>query len=279
MHTSSAATRHFLRPGTPEYERPPVIETALGIQFNHLQRFSAVHYGAFHEAIRDDFPHSEDQSPLPAIIEKFPRLPESVTLDVAPYKLPRVWYMDKPDGHSFIQLQRDRIVFNWRKMESDEEDYPSYEENARRFIEAFDKFVAFAERYELGKVEPNLCEVIYVNFLSPSTTTSAVNLLHHVLVGQSWDSTAHVLPEPEESSFNRCFVINDNLGRLFAEASTVRKGDEEAIQLKLTARVIHDPESMESIRDTLEIAHNWVVNGFADLLDREYQENELGRIK
>ena len=150
-------------------------------------------------------------------------------------------------------------------------------DSAPRIIDAFDKFVDFAERYELGKVEPNLCEVIYVNFLRPSTTTCAVEFLHRVLVGQAWDSTAHALPVPEETSFNRSFVIKENLGRLFVEAATARRGEEEAVQLKLTARVIHDPESMESIRDTLEIAHNWVVNGFAELLDREYQDNELLR--
>ena len=108
---------------------------------------------------------------------------------------------------------------------------------------------------------------------------SAIDLLQQVLVGRTWDPTTHELPLPEASSFNRCFVINDNLGRLYAEAATAYRENEEAVQLKLTARVIHKSDSVVSICDTLEIAHNWVVNGFADLLDSDYQASELGRIK
>ena len=56
---------------TPDYDRPPVVETYLGVQFSPLVKFSIPHFGLYWAKIRDNYPDFQVQPLLPTVMEQF----------------------------------------------------------------------------------------------------------------------------------------------------------------------------------------------------------------
>src|SRR5207245_4516564 len=93
---------------TPDYERPPVVETYLGVQFVPLGRFSIPHFGLYWTKIRDTYPDFQAQPALGPVIERFgaehfvqPKL--GVELMSVPEV--RCWFTNKY-GRMLMQVQR-----------------------------------------------------------------------------------------------------------------------------------------------------------------------------
>ena len=56
----------------PKYEKPPVVETVLGLQFNPLSAFTNAHLGAFWQSLGvEAWPTVTDKPPLPRQEERF----------------------------------------------------------------------------------------------------------------------------------------------------------------------------------------------------------------
>jgi uncharacterized protein (TIGR04255 family) len=55
----------------PSYERPPVSEVVLSVQFASNPQFQIVHAGLFWQLVRDQFPNVSEQIPLQAVFETF----------------------------------------------------------------------------------------------------------------------------------------------------------------------------------------------------------------
>jgi uncharacterized protein (TIGR04255 family) len=196
--------------------------------------------------------------------------------------LGRVW-LTAESGAELIQVQSDRFLFNWRRRVS-ESKYPSYESNSAKFFEEFDGFRQFCREKQLPDPAPELCEVTYVNHIEPAKGETAMELAGTVFSGMRWERTDRFLPKPESFTFNRVFVIEDDgerLGRLYAEASMAlrRQGStaREFILLKLTARVNRRDDQGNTLADSMQLAHDWVVRGFADLTDRQTQKERWER--
>ena len=49
----------------PAFDRPPVTEVAIGVQFGTIQELRQPHFGLFWSRIRADYPQVQDQPPLP----------------------------------------------------------------------------------------------------------------------------------------------------------------------------------------------------------------------
>ena len=261
----------------PSFKNPPVVETALSIQFNEIAGFNNTHFGLFHqEEIKSDYPNVREQPRLERIIERFPgpmfsgRPRFQFENVVVPQ---RMWFVNEADTE-LIQLQPDRIVFNWRRKEDDRSDYPRYAANGPKCIGALSSFAKFCESHRLESPKPNLAEVAYVNHVLPRGSESAIETFAQLFEGLGWETTDKFLPvSPESALFNRVYVIGANRGRLFAEASIVPDaGSGGKVQFKLTARVNHDDEA-GSISDSLQLAHDWVVNSFLSLTTLEMQEH------
>src|SRR2546425_18159 len=101
----------------PKYRRPPVVETALGVQFAPLKSFSIPHFGLFWNAIRGDYPKQEMKPPLGNVVEDLaaPPAPDQIHLQLVSEPEARCWFLNA-GATELIQLQRDRFVRNWRKV-------------------------------------------------------------------------------------------------------------------------------------------------------------------
>lgn len=259
---------------SPEYERPPVIETALTIQFDELTGIGSVHFGRFHELVREDFPNAEDQPRVNRIVEPFPLRERKLgvkLVGIAP--LPRVWF-EAAEGRDLLQLQPDRLSYNWRKVP--DVPYPRYQTSARKFLRYLDLLIRFCADEGLPEIRPDLCEVVYVNHLRPERDETAIEVFFEAM-GIKQARRASCLPDPEGANFNQAYPIGDGIGRLYAEAAMARAEEGEFVVLNLTARV--KCAKGQDVEQALQLAHDWAVNGFASVIDRAFQKSRLGRTK
>lgn len=112
----------------PSFNRPPVVEVAVGIQFEAVERLRNPHLGLLWDRYRKEFPKLEERHARPPVSESFEAAP-------AGQRQVRLQMLDRPDvslvwfvseeGNELIQVQRDRFVFNWRRQPGDVE-YPRY---------------------------------------------------------------------------------------------------------------------------------------------------------
>jgi len=261
----------------PSFGHPPVIETALSIQFDELSNFKTTHFGMFYETVKDRFSIVEDQSRLAPVREVFPRVPrmQGIRFRANEGGPERVWYKEPKDGSRMLQLQPDRYVFNWCRK--DGEDYPRYETYLPACLAEFKHFSDWATKNDLGEVKPNLCEVTYINRLYARENESLIDFFGTVFTGLKWETSDGWLPQPpENASLNRVFVIEENRGRLYVETGFAVDGEgRDFILLKITARVNTNLEV--DLKESMDLAHLWVVKGFASLTSDHVQNERWKR--
>lgn len=260
----------------PDYENPPVTEVVCGILFNPIQSLLTPHFGLLWEKFKPDYPQCQEVSPLAPTIEKFDEPP---TLgiqwsDTPP--LPRVWFLDT-SGNAIIQIQRDRFHHNWKKAQPQDR-YPRYEVVVQSFQERFSCFETFLKEMKLEAVEPCQYEMTYINHIVQGQGWNTLSEIERVFPHLTWQAKAQrFLPSFETINWQTSFVLPNRIGRLHATISYgVIYQDVQPVpilQLELTARGIDNHKSLETMRDWFDLAHEWIVSGFADLTSEEIQNN------
>jgi uncharacterized protein (TIGR04255 family) len=247
----------------PKFKKPPVVETALGVQFAPLKSFSIPHFGLFWNAVRSDYPQQAMKPPLGNVVEDLarPAVPDRIGIQLMAEPEARCWFLNA-SGTELIQLQRDRFVRNWRKV-TGSENYPSYDELKPRFERDWTRLLEFLEREGLGRPEVNQCEVTYINHLD--VDVERLGSLHRFARVVS-DLTGDFLPEPETAQLQVRYIMGDKKGRLHVGVQPgVRRDDRRPVlQLGLTARGTPASSRLDDILAWFDLGHEWVVRGFAD---------------
>ncbi|HKZ31648.1 MAG TPA: TIGR04255 family protein [Vicinamibacteria bacterium] len=258
------------RTGLPDYEQPPVAEVAVGVQFQPLP-ILAPHIGLYWSELRSSFPTVQQQPALEPVIERFgvkQTVVPSLRLMDAP-ETPRCFLIDK-SGHRLIQLQPDRLIHNWRKVE-DSGKYPHYDAMREVFLEELRRFDAFVAREKLGSVKPNQCEVTYVNNIQSSGVWEHRGQAERVF--RTWTPLASggSLPAAEDVRFSVRYLIADDkgqpLGRLHVtvQPAYLKKDGSEVFAMNLTARGAPEGEGIDGAMRFLDRAHRTIVWAFTDL--------------
>lgn len=269
---------------TPKFGKPPVVETVIGVQFPELAGFRTSHFGLYGNSL-DGYALGEDKARLAEVTERFPPLPvipqPQFALASSP-PLPRVWFAAE-SGSELIQVQPDRFIFNWRRRETDGS-YQEYTTSGPKFLTEFRKFQDFCTNHDLQEPSPNLCEVTYLNHVIPGEGESAIELFGKLFTGLSWKSNNGQPQIPENATFNRVYVIErdkKSVGRLYAEATIAfQQGDNQNqgfVLLKMTGRVIPEIGGQDRLEHSIQIAHDEVVFGFANITNRQIQDNRWER--
>jgi uncharacterized protein (TIGR04255 family) len=252
----------------PEFGRPPVSEVAASIHFPALSNWRSVYGGVFWTQIRSDYPAAQSAIPLPYATEKFDEitfLTEPIRFQAADPDLQRFWFLSE-DGTKLLQVQKDRLIVNWRKVIGNEV-YPRYDYEIRpRFKKEIKRFRSFISENDLGNIEEVQCELTYVNdFIMGEDWNSfpeAIALLSH------WTprGSTNFLPPLDTLSFQGFFTFPEGNGRLhFAAQHVLRQIDnKQAVQLRLNARGNPDTSSDEDILSWMDLAREWIVRGFTD---------------
>lgn len=247
----------------PNFERPPVVEVALSVQFEPLA-LETKHLALLWEKCRAEFPEWQDQPPIAPAFELFSDGFWNARFRNSP--IPRALFRDRA-GTQLKQYQADRFVRNWTKVQT-APDYPRYESIREPFAADLRALLEFVSEQSLGKVVPNQCEVTYVN-LVPLTegTPLAVGDVISPWAGAFSDS---FLPDPEGIEIAAHFVMMrpdrpDPAGRLHIQGVVVaeRGTNKKALQLTLTARGQPFDPSIDGVLAFLNLGREYIVKGFA----------------
>lgn len=259
----------------PEFERPPLVEVVLGVQFDSLPSLTSARMGAFWQTIRKSFPKTEDRPPLPTTFEVLPgaegfaevQFSFGVPMDASHT---RAWFVSA-DGHEVLQLQHDRLLCNWRRA-SPSSEYPRYPRLRQRFAELVAGFEAYLAAEQLGSPRYNQCEVAYIN---------------HIPSGGAWEKVAELgsvfrcvpgvvgdqpFDEPTDVNVQLAFPIaeagRNTLGRLHVKIETGRQGHppKPAVGMALAARgaPLGGTELVHAL-GFLDLGREAIVRGFASL--------------
>lgn len=224
----------------PDFQRPPVVEVALGVQFQALGALRGTHMGLYWNEIRDAYPHLEEHAPVSPTVEEFgaPHAP-GLSIELSDFPpAPRCWFLSE-DRAQLIQAQPDRFVLNWRRLTPDS-DYPRYETLLTEFAAAFERFCQFALDEQLGDVVLTQAEVTYVNEIQVGTGMASLGQLEQVLRVWRPDYDSAVLDPPEDIRVSQRHLITDDGGnpyaRLYITAEPVHSKGNDALLLTVLVR-------------------------------------------
>lgn len=246
----------------PEFDRPPVTEVAIGVQFGTIQGLRQPHFGLFWSRLRDEYPQVQDQPPLPhqPLVGAQPRSFQ-IELSGLTFPTPRSWFISSQGDH-LVQLQSDRLVFNWR---GEGERYPRYDSLRPRFDAVWGQWCEFLEEAQLGRAVPEQIELAYVNQIQArrvGDVLAGVDLpaLHAAgTVQQEHFLTSQGMPERDDGAS----VLN-------VEAANLQGIDRETVVLNLTYRAdVADGTSMSALFDE---ARESIVVSFANITRSEWHE-------
>lgn len=263
----------------PSFERPPVNEVVLSIQFASLPLFRNVHGGLLWERFRNDYPDVSEQPPLPVMFETFggmqtpPPAFEFQALLTPPIAR---FLFEASDGRELVQIQPDRILHNWRKKEEGDE-YPRYEAIRSRFQDEVAKLADFLAAENLGDLRPNQCEVIYVNTIELPEGGDPYGSLQRVTPLWSGALEDGYTLDVEQTNFDSRFVLKDGdrpYGRLYVSfRPAIRQGvNRRVIRLDITVRARPIGDTVENAFETLDIGREFVVRTFAAVTTPEMWE-------
>ncbi len=183
-----------------------------------------------------------------------------------------------PDGVLLVQAQEDRVALNWRRSGLPIE-YPRYASLRPKFeelIEVSARLLGLADG-----LEGDLVELTYVNELDvdQGPTLAAQSVLTTVK-----EPDSEFLPASEDSKWAARWLIpgpdGAPCGRLIASAEpATRQADQrDTYLLTMTAKFPGSVIGSDAILELIDLGHEWIVRGFADLTTKQMQER-WGRTK
>jgi uncharacterized protein (TIGR04255 family) len=174
-------------------------------------------------------------------------------------------------------LQPDRLLLNWRKK-PDAGDYPHFETVTQEFQKLYLQLERFAEEHELGPIDPDQCEMTYVNRIDlpkdgmPLSKLDDYFQIKTDMAGAEWGAA------PEDAAFVLRYVLAAGDGappaRLYVKLTPQRHRETgmSAVQLELTVRGAPAPGGLSSVTKFHQIAHEAIVRCFAGITTREAHE-------
>ena len=264
----------------PDFERPPVVEVVFAVAVEPLP-VSLIDLSAFAlEAFGTEFPLHHEQPPMRMARESFDeRVTElSPALALLSGQAPMRLWLQSADQDRLIQLQRDYLACNWQKS-GGERPYPRYSTIESFLLETWDKMAAFAETKH-ATLAPVQCELWYVNRIEPGDLWIRPGQLDQTIA--LLNSPQDFLPEPEHGQLAMRFRIREDerdVGRLYVNAtSPIGPADmKPVIQLTMTARGAPLRPGRQGMVAFFQLAHEWIVRGFAAVTTEAAQASLWGR--
>lgn len=249
-----------------KYKNPPINEVVVGVYLRSpLVALRAEHIGLFWSGLKSDFPVSQQAPPLaefqiPGENEIFP--------------LPRFWFISEDDS-LLLQVQRNALLFNWRKRG---DIYPHYENIKEKFDRYFSEFQSFVQSEFAGNsIEVETCELAYINTIENKPYFSSVQDMPKVLPGISPPR----LSTGENTHFNVMYNFSRDADRsLRITVQNRRNNDTNNDVLYFDIRALGQPKGNgpEFLNSWFDSAHDDIGQTFRDLtspvIQNEYWQPE-----
>lgn len=265
----------------PDFERPPVGETILGVQFAPLPRFKTAHLGVFWKTLGSEWSHLIEVPWLPPMAEMPNRTIDLSQVKVKLTQVPPIRLQIRTGDQSrMIQAQNGRFHYNWLRPDG-QSVYPRYPAVRAEFDAAFAKFTDFVRAEGLGEIAPNYWEVTYINHIPQGTLWKGAQDWADILNGTPGVRVASGGLTLESMEIDWNFLIPDQRGRLQVQAQhgqvTTFDPDgkspfplnTELMVLTLTANgpiaVGKSSAGVKELGDGLDLGRETIVRAFRDL--------------
>jgi uncharacterized protein (TIGR04255 family) len=259
----------------PEFTNPPVVEVACGVLFQPLVGFTLPYVGRLWEHYgTDKYPRCQEVAPVLPTIEKYDGTDSADMMSVQHVLLPRTWFINQDDT-ALIQVQRDRFLTNWRKVRPSDM-YPRFHTVIKDFTTNLELFTAFVTKYGLGLFSPLQYELTYVNHIVKGQGWDNLSDVAELLPDYSWrNSNGRFLPACDRINWVTSFPLPHHSGRLHAKiySALTAEGGQELIVIEMVARGIDAPPTNNSMSVWFDMAHEWIVRGFADITGSKTQQS------
>jgi uncharacterized protein (TIGR04255 family) len=254
------------KPGLADFQRPPAVETVLGLHFLPLQNWKTPYFGLFWQEIKREFPDAQVHPPLAA--EQGLRLelnPAQATIKLTGEVRVRWWYFHK-SGKRLIQVQTDSFIQNWRKRDN-RDPYLHYAKLRPAFKDVWLQFLRFLRRHKVEPPRIHHCEVTYVNHIDRGEGWRTLGDLAEVVSVWTGRTYCGFLPPPEIVSINSFYPIGNKAGRLQVMLRPgIRESDaKQTLQLTLTALCAPASSQTPDLLKAFDLGRKWIVKGFEDV--------------
>jgi uncharacterized protein (TIGR04255 family) len=225
-----------------KFERAPVNETVLGVQFDPLAELRYAHLGAFWYTLGDQWPSLTEVAEIEQQFERFGDNAqwEELGIRLRISQSPGIRLQARrADGQRMIQLQNGRLHYNWLRGNPQPAggSYPHYPEIRNEFNHLNERFLDFIKTKNLGEMKFNQWEVTYVNHLPKGSvwnTPADWSSLFCQLPGIRGSPNSPVTLESLSSEWH--FEIPPKRGRLHVHLRHGLSDNVEVLILTLTAR-------------------------------------------
>lgn len=260
------------------FQRPPINEMALGMQFASSLPFRTFDYAdAWAKFGRDRYPNYMEVQPLDPIA-----LPNATSQII--FQIPlggpqpqRYWFLSEKQER-LIQLQSNRLLYNWRLLEGDASgDYPSYHTLIDTYFGIYETFKQFAADRNFD-VQPQVADLTYINIIP---LQNGFDSLGDVLRGSfNLDENAGLPPSLGAVHLWQ-YVLDDINAMMTINANPLVTATGPALRLELyISGIFGDLRSnaaIDELRKRYDIFHKRINELFVAITTDEIQ-NEWGRI-
>jgi uncharacterized protein (TIGR04255 family) len=245
------------------FKWPPVGEVSFGLWFAPLAAFKTVHYGAFWDLIRQDYPECDDK---PQVFEP----PTSPVGNPEWFPFPRVWYLHRSRNY-LIQLQPNRIWLNWRRL-NDMDEYPRFETLIPIFRDVVKQFADFAAANNIGDLVATGGELSYVNQIPVGEIWADYSEVGNFMEDVRWVAGRNTLPKPSGIAWRADFELGtDRLNVNLKSGKELLGAQRPLYMLEIRAANSVGSEFEPDPFSWFERANRLIVESFCELTTRRAQ--------
>jgi len=261
---------------TVTYERAPIVEVSLSVQFNALKNFLSPHAGKVWAAFENEFPTVEQYPAQPATIEQNDLTPSGQISRTVAAPTPRVWMLNAT-RNQLIQFQPNRFTRNWRNYADATGDlpYPNYDALKQSFISDYEKF--FSTLVELGFPHPqfNQYELSYINWIRSDGVWDDHGDISKILKHWNDDFAESFKGEFESAAMQITKKIEENgsfKARLYFSVTPISVPGPNGMESIYQTNTVVRGFTEEPMLDFFDLAHDRVIDVFESVFSADLQK-------
>lgn len=242
------------------FKNPPINEVALGVTFLPRPDLLVPHLGRFWAEIGDEYPQCQHASPI---------LDNADAGVIGELPLPRLWFISK-DGTRLVQLQQDRLLFNWRDVGADLP-YVRFPAIRAEFERVLGIFEAYVQRLTGEAIHAARYNLTYVNIIKRGEGWTSFEDVDRVFPALRWRSEGRFLPLPVELAWKGTFPLPNDFGTLTASIQPAKlvRGDLPILRFELATDSGSLGGRTIEFGEWVKVAHEWIIQSFRDLTGTE----------
>lgn len=243
----------------PSFRKPPVTEVALSFGFSPLMGLQFAAMSDLRTRWATELPEAIEQPYLETATQS-----QGFRIDIGPPPR-RLWFLNS-EGDQVVQVQRDRLIANWRAVPTIEKPYPRYDALRANFLERWLDFNEFvAEQGVAPAIQPHNAEVTYINVIHSDSDDARVPIAD--VLKMNYDELSRDDIELTSITQVREVPAAQTTLTIIANVDASTAGHPVVLQIVACTRVdeTRPPDS------ALDLAREFVVGTFAAITTDEMQ--------